>query len=46
MSVPAMRFISEGDGIVEVCATLSAGAVVTTAIPINISLDTSDGKIT
>ena len=46
VSVPTMRLISEGDGTVEVCATLLAGAGVITAIPINISLDTSDGKIT
>ena len=46
MSVPTMRIMAEGDGTVEVCATLSAGAGVTTAIPIDISLDTSDSKIT
>ena len=46
VSVPSMRIISEGDGTVEVCATLSAGAGVTTDIPIDISLDSSDGEIT
>ena len=46
MSVPTMRIIAEGDGTVEVCATLSAGGGVITAIPVDISLDTSDGKIT
>ena len=38
-----MVIVSEGDGTVEVCATLSAGAGVTTDIPISISLETSDG---
>ena len=38
-----MVSVSEGDGTVEVCATLSTGAGVTTAIPVDISLETSDG---
>ena len=40
-----MVSVSEGDGTVEVCATLSAGAGVTTAIPITMSLETSDGML-
>ena len=44
VSVPDMVSVSEGDGTVEVCATLSAGAGVTTAIPVSITLGTSDGK--
>ena len=44
VSVPAMVSVSEGDGTVEVCATLSTGAGVTTDIPISISLSTLNGK--
>ena len=43
VSVPAMVSVSEGDGTVEVCATLSTGAGVTTDIPISISLSTLNG---
>ena len=39
-----MVSVSEGDGTVEVCATLSAGAGVTTDIPISITLSTLNGK--
>ena len=42
--VPAMVSVSEGDGTVEVCATLSAGAGVITDDPIRITLGTFDGK--
>ena len=43
VSVPAMVSVSEGDGTVQVCATLSAGAGVTTDIPLSITLATLDG---
>ena len=43
VSMPAMVSVSEGDGTVEVCATLSAEAGVTTDISISISLGTTDG---
>ena len=41
VSIPATLSVTEGSGMVEVCATLSG---VTTTFPIEISLATSDGK--
>ena len=40
ISLPTMVSVSEGDGTVEVCATISAAS----AIPINIGLATSDSS--
>ena len=44
VSVPATISVTEGDGTVQVCATLSAGAGITINNPISVILATSDGK--